>query len=81
MAERDDDAWFVPKAFGFGATPVTWQGWAMTVGSVVLLILDVRFVHAPALRVVLAIALIVLMVAISWHKTAGDWHWRWGSRD
>ena len=24
--------WFRPKAFGFGLTPVTWQGWAYTAG-------------------------------------------------
>jgi hypothetical protein len=22
--------WFKPKRYGYGATPVTWQGWAVT---------------------------------------------------
>lgn len=36
--------WFRPKKFGYGWTPVTWQGWVVTiilaliiVGSIVLL--------------------------------------------
>ena len=26
--------WFKPKRYGYGATPVTWQGWAVTLGTV-----------------------------------------------
>jgi hypothetical protein len=25
--------WFKPKSFGYGATPVTWRGWAWTLGN------------------------------------------------
>lgn len=30
--------WFRPKAFGWGLTPITWQGWAYTGGWVGLLV-------------------------------------------
>lgn len=75
---RDADYWFVPKLFGFGATPVTWQGWAVTIGAAVLVILDMRFVEPPLVKIVIAAALIVALIAISAHKTAGGWRWRWG---
>jgi len=26
--------WFKPKRYGYGATPATWQGWAVTLGTV-----------------------------------------------
>ena len=25
--------WFRPKRYGYGATPITWQGWLLTVLS------------------------------------------------
>lgn len=28
--------WFRPKKYGWGFTPVSWQGWALTVGYVAL---------------------------------------------
>lgn len=26
--------WFVPRKYGYGLTPVTWQGWVCTVACV-----------------------------------------------
>jgi hypothetical protein len=75
---RDDDYWFVPKLFGFGATPITWQGWALTIGMVTLVILDARFVEPTLVKVVVEIGVIVGFIAIAAHKTAGGWRWRWG---
>ena len=77
----DEDYWFVPKLFGFGATPVTWQGWALLLGTALLLGLDLAIVEARLVKVVIALGLIVAMIAISAHKTAGGWRWRWGTRD
>lgn len=37
--------WFVRKTFGWGITPVTWQGWVYTLVFVAGIIL---IVHAPA---------------------------------
>jgi len=28
--------WFRPKRYGYGATPVTWEGWALVAGFVVI---------------------------------------------
>jgi hypothetical protein len=33
MTER---YWFRPKSFGYGATPVTWEVWLLTLGSIVI---------------------------------------------
>ena len=30
--------WFRPKTFGWGLTPITWQGWVYTLGWCLLLI-------------------------------------------
>ena len=75
------DAWFRPKLFGWGATPTTWQGWALIAGYVALLGLDLRGAHSSGAKVVLAAMLTVALVALSWAKTGGAWRWRWGTKD
>lgn len=69
--------WFVPKLFGLGATPVTWQGWALTLGFVAALVLDLRFLHLQAPRLVVGLALTAAFLVIASRKTEGGWRWRW----
>lgn len=76
-----DGYWFVPKLFGLGATPVTWQGWLLTLGFCAALLLDVRFLPGLVPKLVVGIALVAAFTTIAARKTDGGWHWRWGSRD
>jgi hypothetical protein len=70
--------WFVPRLFGIGATPVTWQGWAVTIGFAALLMLDMRFLHERIAQIGVGVALVVLFSVIAIRKTEGGWGWRWG---
>lgn len=72
--------WFVPKLFGFGATPVTWQGWVLTLGFVAALLLDIRWLRPELPKAIVAAALLAAFVTIAWRKTDGGWHWHWGVR-
>lgn len=80
--------WFKPRRYGYGATPVAWQGWALIAVTVVL----VWFVgwlflgHTDAelsiwnfvgFFVAEAIVVAVLWI-ISVRTTDGEWRWRWG---
>ncbi|WP_243403462.1 MULTISPECIES: hypothetical protein [Bacteria] len=39
MRNEDDDAWFAPKRFGYGAgLPIAWQGWAVLVAYLAVVI-------------------------------------------
>jgi len=77
--------WFRPKRYGYGATPVTWQGWAVTI-AVVLVVVAVSLVvrlterHLWALAALLAFDAVAVaaLVIISRRKTDGEWRWRWG---
>jgi len=77
--------WFRPKRYGYGATPVTWQGWAVTILVVLVvaaasLVLRLTERHLWALAALLpfdAIAVAALVI-ISRRKTDGEWRWRWG---
>ncbi len=76
----EDDYWFVPKMFGYGATPVTWQGWALTAAYVLLLLLDVNRMPDLVAKVGIAVALTAVFLAITVRKTQGGWGWHWGPR-
>jgi hypothetical protein len=80
--------WFKPKRYGYGATPVTWQGWVL-VGAAVAVIAAAAILVAPHGRQspwgwfeffgIEALVLAVLWV-ITRRKTDGEWRWRWGDR-
>jgi hypothetical protein len=78
--------WFRPKRYGYGATPVTWQGWTVTIATVVAMFavsVALRLTarnHLWALAALLAFdaAALGALVVISRRKTDGEWGWRWG---
>ena len=80
--------WFKPRDYGYGATPVTREGWALALGTAALIsAMTVALVSshrsdaavvAPYLVVVLA--LVTVVVIVSKRKTDGVWRWRWGRR-
>jgi hypothetical protein len=78
--------WFKPKQYGHGATPVTWQGWAVVVAGVVVIVLAALLIPAHNARSASAwitfFAIEAVIIAIVWivsrGKTDGEWRWRWG---
>ena len=86
--EQQQRYWFRPKSFGYGATPVTWEGWLLTLGSMVvtgaaILVAILAEVHTwPNRHISQVICLIVVAVTqfatiiVSRLKTSEDWRWR-----
>lgn len=73
--------WFVPELFGIGATPVTWQGWGLTIGFSALLFADIRLIHERIAQIGIGVALFAAFTLIAVRRTRGGWRWRWGMRD
>ena len=82
--------WFRPKRYGYGATPVTWQGWGVVFAAVAVIALAAVFFlgrhHPLGVPTLLAFfASEVVVLAVLWvivrHKTEGEWRWRWGNRE
>jgi O-antigen/teichoic acid export membrane protein len=79
--------WFRPKRYGYGATPTTWQGWALTLATVAIIVAATFTVmRHTALEAVFWVGVaidfvaILVLVEISRRKTDGEWRWRWGDR-
>ncbi len=79
--------WFRPKRYGYGATPITWEGWVFTllavlaiVGSGWLLLGTGAPRGTATVWVWWMIVMVVLAasVAVTRAKTEGAWRWRWG---
>jgi hypothetical protein len=82
--------WFRPKRYGYGATPTTWEGWAIVLGFAALMTASVivmnRFagVANPAGWLIWAVVVaagVLWLVQLSRRRTDGDWRWRWGRED
>jgi hypothetical protein len=75
--------WFRPKTYGFGATPVTWEGWAVIAVYVAVVCAVVLLRRKRSLRSwwQAVIAILIATGAMAWvaeAKTDGAWEWRWG---
>jgi hypothetical protein len=78
----DGPEWFVPKRYGYGATPVTWQGWALTFGFVaIVVLLSIIFRHRMILLFAAPAPFLIAFIVICARTTKGGWRWRWGDDD
>lgn len=83
--------WFKPKAYGYGASPSNWKGWAATTVFAMLVLgvtlLPVKLqlssgTDLPAWQIVLWAAVVAALtmgfIRLARAKTDGQWGWRWG---
>ena len=81
--------WFKPKRYGYGATPVTWEGWAVTLTAVIVVAGSAVAMNRLVTQsdAVAWLTWAVLIAAGTWwfvqfcrRRTDGEWRWRWGNR-
>jgi divalent metal cation (Fe/Co/Zn/Cd) transporter len=80
--------WFKPKRYGYGATPVTWQGWALVGAAVAVIVAAADLFlggHPPSPSALAAFfatgaAVLAVLWVIARRKTDGEFRWRWGDR-
>jgi hypothetical protein len=78
----DNPEWFAPKRYGYGAVPITWQGWALTLGFVAAATaLAAEFGRSPLQLAATMIPLVTVFIVICARTTRGGWRWRWGEED
>ncbi len=88
--DDDEDAWFAPKRFGYGAgMPISREGWIASgiyMAGIIVFVFIARTLSdqgsALALIPVLGIgALTLWFVPLCARHTKGGWRWRWGGDD
>ena len=79
----DGPEWFAPKRYGYGAgLPISWQGWAVLVSFVaLLLVIAFSMRHQPIQLIAALVPLVLLFIVITARTTKGGWRWRWGEED
>lgn len=88
LKDNPEGYWFKRKAFGWGWTPATWQGWGVTILFVFLIIgnalrleLDgVQGAEAAGYFILQTAGLVFLLIAICWRKGESP-KWQWGLPD
>lgn len=76
---KNNKYWFKPKTYGYGATPSSWEGWALTIGFILSLLIVVKYtLYNQYLFFAWLIILSTLLWIIAKNKTDGKWAWRWG---
>jgi hypothetical protein len=80
---NDRPEWFAPKRYGYGSgIPISWQGWALTLGFVALAIgLGIFLKGRPVQLIATLIPLTTVLMVICARTTRGGWRWRWGDDD
>lgn len=70
--------WFAQKRFGYGAVPVTWQGWLTTLVYIALVCLLAWRMPTGTLKFAAIAPVSVAYLYLIWTKTDGGFRWRWG---
>lgn len=72
--------WFAPKRYGIGpGLPISWQGWAITIGFVAAVVALVSaFRGQPLQLIAAAIPLTLAFVVVAARTTRGGLRWKWG---
>ena len=79
----DGPEWFAPKRYGYGVgVPISWQGWALTLGLVAIAGICARaFKDKPLIIFAIMIPVTCAFLVIAARTTRGGWRWRWGERE
>jgi phosphoglycerol transferase MdoB-like AlkP superfamily enzyme len=90
MEDNSKKLWFKRKRYGWGWTPVTWQGWLVIAVYVVALISSTRYLVVlarmnnddmpPPFKFIPVIVLTAILIAICYAKGEKP-GWQWGKEE
>jgi len=72
--------WFRRKTYGFGWTPVSWQGWVfLLVWVAVFLSLFSKIDHEAGKNILFVVIMVVILLYVSYKKGESP-RWQWGEK-
>ena len=89
VKENPKKYWFAKKTYGWGWTPVTWQGWATVVIYVLLVTLFSFMINEEAsnleneliFKSLIPIAVLTALLIYISYKKGEKPGWQWGKKD
>jgi hypothetical protein len=79
--------WFKPKKYGYGASPSSWEGWALTAAYCLIVWACAAEIatHVHSTTIVIPSAMVaaaatVVLVVVAMKKTDGRWGWNAGAK-
>ena len=74
--------WFVPKKYGIGGRPNSWQGWLLTAMFCLIIVAASQFLdRSPWASISAIVTATIIFILIVINNTRGGWRWRWGKGD
>ncbi len=79
------ELWFKAKSYGWGWTPITWQGWALVLGYILIMVMIVFRVSANINSGIVNITGLIAPIVVGTgllificYKKGEKPSWRWG---
>jgi hypothetical protein len=60
-----NEPWFGKKSIGWGLTPITWQGWVVTLLLILIIILDISYFHKSIIGIIILFMAIIGYILIA----------------
>ena len=85
--KKDEDAWFAPKIFGYGAgLPIAWQGWLLLGAYMAVALLCGFLIEWDAeigvpMAIILLLPATIILIIVSKNRTRGGWRGGLGEKD
>jgi len=77
---KNNKIWFARKTYGWGWTPVTWQGWVVILVWVTLFYFTIVQMDHEWFKNLLAIIFMVGVLIYICYKKGEKPHWQWGNK-
>ncbi len=75
-----NNLWFKRKTYGYGWTPVTWQGWAVIIIWLISFYLVITGVNSELIKLVSILILTGILIFVSYKKGERP-RWQWGEKE
>jgi hypothetical protein len=76
--QKEKKYWFKRKNYGWGWTPITWQGWMVVLVWLLLFIFGVAKMDHEGLKNIAVVIFMTIILLYICYKKGEKPHWQWG---
>lgn len=72
--------WFKRKLYGWGWTPITWEGWAVIIIWVVFFLFVIKRMNQASVNNIIVVFVMTALLIFICYKKGEKPRWQWGKR-